>query len=309
MSTRHLVDPELLPMLDGFPVLQLSQATLPALREGIKAMLDTRAPPDLPVTVREIAVHAGGPDRMIRCLLVEPVARQAMAPAVLHFHGGGHVMGQPEMDLPQLMQWADALGALVVSVDYRLAPETRFPGPMEDGWVVLGWLHQNAADLGIDAGRIAVAGTSAGGAMAACLCLMARDRGQCPIAFQLLDMPRLDDHLPDPPNPVTGEFVWRAENSEFCRAAYLAGNNSPYGSAARARDLAGLPAACIMVGALDLFVDECLAYAARLIRAGVAVELIVYPGAFHGFRMAQDAAVTRRADADSLRALSAAFAR
>ena len=308
MSTRHLVDPELLPFVDGFPTMQLSNEALPAIRAGLQAMLAAQPLPELPVTYRDVAVPSGEGDRTIRCVLVQPLERPADVPAVLHFHGGGHVLGQPEMDLPQLMQWAATLGAVVLSVDYRLAPETPFPGPMEDAWAALRWLH-DAADLGIDATRIAVAGTSAGGAMAASLCLMARDRGGCGIALQLLDMPRLDDVLPDPPNPTTGEFVWRAENSEFCRGVYLAGPASPYASAARADDVAGLPPACIMVGALDLFVDECLAYAARLIRAGVAVELIVYPGAFHGFRMARGAAVTRRADADSLRALQQAFAR
>ncbi|MDE2569498.1 MAG: alpha/beta hydrolase fold domain-containing protein, partial [Sphingomonadales bacterium] len=115
--------------------------------------------------------------------------------------------------------------------------------------------------------------------------------------------------LPEPPNPFTGEFIWTAKNSEFCRAAYLGASASPYASAANAADLSGLPPAYIMIGALDLFVDECLTYTARLIGAGVPAELIVYPGCFHGFRMAQAAAVTQRAEVDSLRALQTALAR
>jgi acetyl esterase/lipase len=271
--------------------------------------IGTQPLPDLAVTCRNVFIPSPEQGRTIRCLAIQPVALPSNAPAILHFHGGGHVIGVPEMNQAQLMQWSAALDCLVLSVDYRLAPECPFPGPMDDAYAALRWLHEMAADLGIDAGRIAVSGESAGGAMAACLCLMARDRGEFGIAFQHLEMPRLDDRLPEPPNPVTGEFAWRAENSEFCRAAYLAGNTSAYGSAARADDLAGLPPAYIMVGALDLFVDECLTYAGRLIRAGVAVELIVYPGCFHGFRLARDAAVSIRAVEDNLRALRRALIR
>jgi acetyl esterase/lipase len=310
MNTRHLVDPELLPLIDSYPPLALSDAALPAIRAGMMAMLSAQPLPDLPVECRDVLIPSGKGDRTIRCLAIQPVSMPKNAPAILHLHGGGHVIGMPEMSQPQLMQWADELGCLVLSVDYRLAPETPFPGPMEDGYTALRWLHETAAELGIDARRIAVSGESAGGAMAACLCLMARDRGDYAIAFQHLEMPRLDDRLPDPPNPSTGEFIWRTENSLYCRAAYLGENHaSPYASAARASDLSGLPPAYIMVGSLDLFVDECLAYTNRLIRAGVSVELKVYPGCFHGFRMAKQASVSQRANHDSLDALRRAFAR
>ncbi len=309
MTTRHLVDPELFPLIDSFPPMELSDEALPAIRAGMMTMLATKPLPDLPVVCREILIPSGEGDRTIRCLKIQPIEIPKNAPAILHFHGGGHVIGMPEMNQPQLMQWADELQCLVLSVDYRLAPETPYPGPMDDGYAALSWLHGMAAELGIDPHRIAVSGESAGGAMAACLCLMARDRGDHAIAFQHLEMPRLDDMLPDPPNPSTGEFIWRAENSLYCREAYL-GNNyaAPYASAARASDLAGLPPAYIMVGALDLFVDECLAYTDRLIRAGVSAELKVYPGCFHGFRMARKASVSRRANLDSLDALRRAFA-
>lgn len=280
------------------------------MRAGIMALMSAQPMPDLPVDCCEVLVPSGEGERTIRCLLFTPDSMQANAPAILHFHGGGHVIGMPEMSRSQLMEWAAELGCLVLSVDYRLAPETPFPGPMEDGYAALRWLHETANDLGIDPARIAVSGESAGGAMAACLCLMARDRGEFAIEFQHLEMPRLDDRLPDPPNPSTGEFIWRAENSLYCREAYLGENfASPYASAARASDLSGLPPAYIMVGALDLFVDECLAYTNRLIRAGVSTELKVYPGCFHGFRMAAGASVSQRAARDSLDALRRAFAR
>ncbi len=310
MTTRHLVDPDLLALIDSFPPMNLSDETLPAVRAEMNARRASQPLPDLPVNCREILIPSDEDDRTVRCLAIQPVAMQKNAPAILHFHGGGHVIGTPEMNLPQLMRWAADLHCLVVSVDYRLAPETPFPGPMEDGYAALRWLYDRAADLGIDPARIAVSGESAGGAMAACLCLMARDRGDYAIAFQHLEMPRFDDMLPDPPNPYTGEFIWRTENSLYCRAAYLGENfAAPYGSTARASDLTGLPPAYIMVGALDLFVDECLVYTGRLIRSGVSTELKVYPGCFHGFRLARKAAVSQRADRDSLEALRRAFAR
>ena len=311
MSTRHLVDPELLPMLDAFPPMTLSAESLATIRQALPAMLAAQPVPDYPASCAEVHIPSGDGERTIRCLLVRPLAAAPDAPAVLHFHGGGHVLGVPEMNRGQLMRWAAELGCVALSVDYRLAPETPFPGPMDDAYAALRWLHEQADALGIDRARIAVSGESAGGALAACLALMARDRGEFAIAFQHLEAPRLEDRLaaPEADNPCTGEFLWTRANSAYCRATYLGGENaSPYASAARASDLARLPPAYIAVGSLDLFVDECLAYTARLTRAGVPVELIVYPGAFHGFKMASTATVTQRAECDNLAALRRAFA-
>lgn len=311
MTTRHLVDPELLPMLDAFSPMTLSADTLPIIRAAIPQLMALRPLPDLPVSSNVIHIPSGEDGREIRCLLIRPLASSINMPAILHFHGGGHVLGIPEMDQPQLMRWAAELGCLVLSVDYRLAPETLFPGPMDDAYSALRWLNEQSNALGIDPNRIAVSGGSAGGAMAACLCLMARDRGNYKIAFQHLEAPRLDDRLAaaEDANAFTGEFVWTRENSAYCREAYLGKNTSdPYGSAARATSLSGLPPAYIAVGSLDLFVDECLEYTARLTRAGVKVELIVYPGCFHGFKMAAEASVTKRAEDDNIRSLRNALA-
>ncbi len=305
MTTRHLVDPDLLPLLDSFPAMTLSDEALPAIRAAIPAMLAAVPLPSLPVATSEVLIPSGDGDRTIRCLMIRPLEMSPVAPAILHFHGGGHVLGVPEMDAPQLRRWAAELGCLVLSVDYRLAPETRFPGAMNDAYAALGWLYTEAEALGVDRERVAVSGASAGGAMAAGLALLARDRGEYAIAFQHLEQPRLDDRLPD--NPFTGEFIWTRASSAYCRAA-LGGEGNPYAAPARANHLGGLPPAYIAVGGLDLFVDECLAYAARLSRAGGAVELIVYPGAFHGFKMAATAGVTIRAEADNIRALGRAFA-
>lgn len=306
MDTRHLVDPELLPLIDNLPAIDMNAESLPAMRAMFAAQISEQKLPDLAVRCTEVKIPSGEESRTIRCLMIQPESSAPSSAAILHFHGGGHVLGAPEMNQPELMHWAAELGCLVLSVDYRLAPETPFPGPMDDAYAALRWLNEQAESLGIDPARIAVAGASAGGAMAACLCLMARDRHEYGIAFQLLEAPRLDDKIQQQygANPFTGEFVWTREASNFCWNAYLLdGSTSPYASAARAKDLSNLPPAFIGVGALDLFVDECLEYGTRLIRSGISTELIVYPGCFHGFQMAGETAITRRSQADSLLAL------
>ncbi len=310
MSTRHLVDPELLPLVDSFPSMVLSDESLPKIRAALPAMLAARPLPDLPVRIQDAHIPSGEGGRAIRCMLVQPATWAGKAPAILHFHGGGHVLGVPEMNKPQLMRWAHELGCVIVSVDYRLAPESRFPEPMEDAFAALRWMHEQAKTLGIDATRIAVSGESAGGAMAACLSLMARDRGKYHIAFQHLEQPRLEYRLPSvkTANPFTGEFVWTRQSSTYCRAQYMSkGERSPYASAARATELSGLPPTYIAVGSLDLFVDECLAYASRLVKVGVPTEMIVYPGCFHGFKMAVGTTIVERAESDSIAALRRAF--
>lgn len=311
MTTRHLVDPELLPLVDSFPPMVLSDESLPMIRAAMPAMLATRSLPDLPVRIQDIHIPSGEGDRTIRCMMIQPATSVGNAPAILHFHGGGHVLGVPEINKPQLMRWAHELDCVIVSVDYRLAPEFPFPAPMDDAYAALRWIHEQATMLGIDPACIAVSGESAGGAMAACLSLMARDRGKYHIAFQHLEQPRLDDRLPSAKNtnPFTGEFVWTRASSRYCRAKYMnEGERSPYASAARATDLSDLPPAYIAVGSLDLFVDECLAYAARLVKSGIPTEMIVYPGCFHGFKMAEGTSIVERAEMDSIRAFRRAFA-
>jgi acetyl esterase/lipase len=206
------------------------------------------------------------------------------------------------------------IGCVVVSVDYRLAPDTPHPGPVEDCYAALRWFHANAAALGVDSGRIAIGGESAGGGLAAALALLARDRAEVPVVFQLLIYPMLDDRtvISPEPHPFAGEFIWTAQSNRFGWRALLGQEPgspgvSPYAAAARAENLAGLPPAFVSVGALDLFLDENIAYAQRLLRAGVPSELHVYPGAYHGFDLAFEADVTRRFRRDSLQALKRAL--
>ena len=311
MPSRQLVDPELLPLLDSFPPLSLSRESLP----GVRAAMDEQTPPllwgeaDSEVDVAAVTVPgpAGAPD--VRVLLYRPRA-DANGAALLHIHGGGYVLGTADRSDPANRAIARALGCVVASVDYRLAPETVFPGAVEDCYAALVWLKESADTLGIDAGRIGIMGESAGGGLAAGLALLARDRKGPPIAFQHLIFPMLDDRtcLRADQSPCIGEFIWTPRENRFGWESLLGqapggADVSPYAAAARAETLAGLPPAFLAVGALDLFLAEDLAYAQRLGEAGVPVELHVYPGAYHAFQMAVDAAVTRRANTDSLGAL------
>lgn len=209
--------------------------------------------------------------------------------ALLWLHGGGLIVGRPEMDDARCIAWARELGLLVVSPDYRLAPEHPFPAALDDAHAAWTWLHRAAPGLGVDPGRIAVGGASAGGGLAACLCQRLRDhRGPQPAA-QLLVYPMLDDRTAARRDlDAQGHRVWPNRSNRAGWSAYLAHEPGadaipPYAAAARRTDLSGLPPAWIGVGSLDLFLAEDLAYAERLRQAGVPVELHEIPGAPHGF--------------------------
>ena len=306
-----LVDPELRPLLALFPTRALDDTVLRDLR--------TRAPifpePDTPDVVteeRRVPGPPGAPD--VRVLIWRPGSTAERRPGLLHIHGGGYVAGAPEEVAFRYKPLAADLGVVVVSVDYRLAPETPAPGAAEDCLAVLAWLAgPGAAELNVDPARIGVAGESAGGGLAAALTLLARDRGGPRLAFQHLTYPMLDDRTcldPDPPGHV-GRHIWTPHNNRWGWRAHLgrepgADDVSPYAAPARAVDLSGLPPAYISTGALDLFLSEDLEYARRLARAGVPLELHVYPGGFHGYDLAP-AAVSARARAESQAALRRAL--
>ncbi len=225
----------------------------------------------------------------VRVRLYRPPGLRPDAPALLWLHGGGYYMGAMGMDDRRCSEFALEAGMLVVSVDYRLAPEHPFPAALEDGYAALVGLSARAAELGIDRARIAIGGASAGGGLAAALAQVAHDRQAVRPAFQLLIYPMLDDRTGVAADPdAEGRRVWGASDNRYGWAAYLGqgadrANPPPYAAAARRADLAGLPPAWIGVGALDLFHDEDVAYAARLRACGIACETVVVPGAYHGF--------------------------
>jgi acetyl esterase/lipase len=310
--SAHLIDPELKTYADSLPDGELTSEVLPYAIELLGNLIRP-LPEDLPLTVSEKFVPGpeGAPE--VRVLVFTPTNTSTPRPGYLYMHGGGMVMGSPEADQVVTAELAVALGCSIVSVDYRLAPQTRHPGPIEDCYAALFWMYNHAEELGIDPNRIAIGGESAGGGLAASLSLLARDRGEVPIIFQRIAAPMLDDRTSiAEPHPYNGEYTWTAESNRFGWTSYLGHEPgidgvSYYASAARAEDLTGLPATFITVGALDLFLDESMVYAQRLIRAGVPTELHVYPGAFHGSPAVNDARVSKNEQQARFDALHRAF--
>jgi acetyl esterase/lipase len=268
-------------------------------------------PADL--TVEDLyAPGIDGSDVQVR--IYRPAQAPSPAPALYWIHGGGMVMGNIEMNDDACAIMAHKLEIVVAAVEYGLAPEHPYPAPLEDCYTGLRWLATNAGELGVDPSRLAIGGASAGGGLAAGLALLARDRGEISICFQYLVYPMLDDRNVTPSShAIIDPKVWNRDANLYGWNAYLAGRAGaddvePYAAPARATDLAGLPPAYINVGDLDLFVDEDIAYAQALMRAGVPVELHVYPGAFHGSNgFVSRSALSKRWTADERAALARAL--
>jgi acetyl esterase len=304
VTTRHLVDTELLPLIDLAPADPITHDNLAATRAVMDARFAGLPRPDVMPTCHRATGRHGAPD--VPILIYEPPEMSGLRPAILQIHGGGMIAGKAELTVFGTAPIALGLGCVIASVDYRLAPETPFPGPLDDCYAALLWLFDHAAQLGIDPARVAVSGDSAGGGLATALAIMARDLGDLGdprLAAQLLTYPMLDHRTGGPDdryhNPTTGEFVWTSDRNQFGWEA-LRGNyglddaRRSWFSPALATDLADLPPAWIGTGTLDLFFDECLDYARRLTVAGVATELHCYAGAVHGFNAIAGADVSKR---------------
>ncbi|MEU9349212.1 alpha/beta hydrolase [Streptomyces sp. NPDC048278] len=240
----------------------------------------------------------------ISLLVLMPVGLTAGAPVFYYMHGGGMIIGNHRTGVGGVLNWAVDNGAVVVSVDYRLAPEHPDPAPIEDCYAGLLWTHEHAAEIGGDPERIVVAGVSAGGGLAAGVALLARDRGGPRLLGQVLMCPMLDDRFITPSSrELEGEGIWDATSNTTGWNALLGERRggdhvSIYAAPARATDLTGLPTTFIDVGSVETFRDEDIDYAARLLQAGVQCELHVWPGGFHGFDgMTPQAALSRTASA------------
>jgi acetyl esterase/lipase len=317
MSSRHLLDPELVAGLEALPVFpEFTAESLPQIRALMQefAKLQLELPPVDGIAISEERIPGPPGAPSVRVVIYRPAKADNPLPVFLHIHGGGLILGTPELNHASSINIANSYQAVVISVDYRLAPETPFPGSIEDCFAALQWMTANTKTLGIDTKRIVIGGESAGGGLAAALAILARDRGAAPIACQMLVYPMLDDRSGTTyEHPHVGEFVWTRANNDYGWRSYLGrapgGKDvSPYASAARCEDLRGLPPAFIATGALDLFLEEDMDYARRLIRAGVPTELHVYPGSFHAFDIIVDAPVAQAFRRDYANALQKAFA-
>jgi acetyl esterase/lipase len=238
--------------------------------------------------------------------LFRPDGATAHGPGLLWIHGGGYVIGRAAQDDMLCRRYANELGATVASVEYRMAPEHPFPASLEDCYSALQWLVRLPS---VDPARVAVGGASAGGGLAAALALTTRDRREIRLAAQLLVYPMLDDRTVGRRFDNPGHRLWNQSSNKYGWSAYLGGADPEVAVPARHEDLSGLPPAWLGVGTLDLFHDEDVAYAERLKAAGVACEVEVVSGAFHGFDgVAPKAAVSRSFFKSQCALLQKAFA-
>jgi acetyl esterase len=280
------LDPQaqaLLDLIEGTGAFTLTPETEPQQLRDLYASLSV--PVSIAVNrVEDRVIH--GPSGPVPVRVYRPEG-EAPKPAIVYYHGGGWVIGSLETHDDGCRALANAVDAVVISVDYGLAPEHRFPAPVEDAVTALGWVHEHADDLGADPARLAVAGDSAGGNLAAVVAQIARDSGGPPVCFQLLVYPVTDyefDSLSMNDN-AEGYFLTR-DAMRWFYSHYLndpSEADDPRVSPIRAPDLSGLPPAFVVTAEFDPLRDQGIAYAAAMRDAGTVVEAKSYPGMFHGF--------------------------
>ena len=312
---RHLIDPQLLADT-GAHIVYDFWADIPASRViHQRYIADRLKETPLLDTVQHRDQHipglGGSPD--IRIRIYYPSQRPTSSPALLWIHGGGFVVGTIDTEVPVMQMLAQEVSCIIVAVEYRLAPENPFPAPLDDCYATLLWMRSNAEQLGIDRCRIAVGGISAGAGLVAALMLKLRDETDIEVIFQMLLCPMLDDRnqLPSTYLDLSG-IAWERESNRKAWAAYLGSQPAEqlptYAVPGRVSDLNNLPAAYISVGSVDLFRDECIDYARRLLEAGVPTELHVHPGGIHAFEFKVSGAdISGRARRQHIDALKLAF--
>lgn len=315
--SHSTLDPEsqvpLAALLEAMPGGFNAIPDIVARRAAVTEMLASVEVPDNPGVVKEdrtVPGPDGAPDVAVR--IYRPVRASGGAPGMLFIHGGGMVLGSVAGEDPTATMLCDALGAVVVSVEYRLAPEYPHPAPMEDCYAVLAWMGKCTDELGVDPDRLVVYGGSAGGGLAIATALLARDRGGPSLRFMMPIYPMIDDrNTTASSHEILDVGIWDRSGNEEAWGWYLGGAEADgYAAPTRAADLSGLPPAYIDVGTVDLFRDEDIAFAQRLMAAGVPCELRVHPGAYHASEtFAPDAALSQRIWAGRLDALRRAIGR
>lgn len=314
MKSLHLVDPAFHPIMSTIAKFDYSSADVAQVRASMtSASLARKGVEDPDIIVEDVDAVADGHSVSVR--IYRPRQAGRPMPALLAIHAGGFIFGAVERNDEFNARIAREMGCFVAAVRYRLAPETPFPGAIEDCYAALKWLDAQIGERGLAAGRLVVLGTSAGGGLAASIGLLARDRGEVTITAQILLSPMLDDRtcITKDINPFVGEFVWNQDANRLGWRSWLGqepgvGEVPPYAVPARAETLGGLPPTYISTSTLDLFLEEDIEFARRLMHCGVPTELHVYPGVFHGFmRLVPDAQVSRAAQRDLDNALRRAL--
>jgi acetyl esterase/lipase len=303
MDFLDRVDPTLRDGLAMYEMLGLAEhqrldgeviQTLRAQGDEAAAALLATIPRDERVSRQDHLIQTPEGDLLVRAY--RPRESTGVLPALIWLHGGGMMFGSIEIDGPTCEGYAIDLDCLVLSVQYRLAPEFPYPAAVDDCYAALAWSADHASELKLDPERIAIGGESAGAGLAAGTALLARDRGGPLLAFQALAYPMLDDRNDMPSAREFDEIPsWSRQHNGSAWRALLgerAGGTDveAYAAPARASDLSGLPPSLVQVGELDVFRDENIVYATRLMQAGVPTELHVYPGAYHGWDAAAPAA-------------------
>ena len=311
--SNYAYDPELADIVPLLPTV-IDWTDIAVARANMEKMILDAAPGDPPPDAvsfddQMIPGAAGDPD--VRVRVYRPTSASTPSPALLYLHGGGFCFGSIETEHLGAAGAAISTNAVTISVDYRLAPEHPFPAGADDCYAALVWMADNASDLGINAERLAVTGSSAGGGLSAAIALMARDRKGPSLCFQALGIPELDDRLDTPSmRAFTDTPLWNRPNAEMSWRCYLGEGSaeiSAYAAPARAESLAGLPPAYISTMEFDPLRDEGIHYALRMLGDGVAVELHQYPGTFHGSSLVTGAEVSKRSGAELMAAIRRAL--
>ncbi len=319
MTQRDRLDPQsrgpLEQLLVQFPGGFNAIPDIVERREAVDRMLaalNAASPPSQTVSVedRKVPGHEGDPDISVR--IFRPNSSSTDLPGIYFIHGGGMILGNVDGESAVCTRLCAELGAVVVSVEYRLAPEHPYPAPVDDCYAGLVWTAEHGAELGIDPSRLAIFGMSAGGGLALAMSLLARDRRGPSICFQMPIYPMIDDrNMTQSSREVTEVGIWDRSANIAAWALYLNGLAADqYAAPARATRLVGLPPTFIDVGEMDVFRDEDIAFAARLVQAGVPTEFHMYPGAYHASEtLAPEATLSQRIWAARFDALRRAFAK
>lgn len=300
------LDPELVEAAAAIPVFGLEDVA--DTRERLKPVF---GPPEeryaSRLVTREVHVPEGDGSPGVNVLVHEPKDRDGTLPGLVWIHGGGFALLTAEQESGHTAVLAAELGVVVISVDYRLTPEHPYPAGVNDCYRAAVWASsEGATDLDLDFDCLAIGGRAAGAGLAAAVALMARDRGTPKFCYQHLDIPALDDRLDSHSMIHCGDPMWDRERARLSWEYYLPdheGEIPAYASPARAKDLSNLPPAYVSVCENDCLRDQGIEYAQRLVQAGVATELHLYPGTFHGSEIIQTAEVSQRMRADQLGAL------